>query len=139
MNKLSIFLIITVLALVVDFIWITKIMKGFYLSGMGLHAKLDAEGNLQPVLWSALAVYIIIPLAVLVFALDGAQAKPLIEIILKGAFLGFCMYGVYDFTNYATLKDWPLKMTLVDVMWGSFLCALLSGVGGYLSKIPTSG
>jgi uncharacterized membrane protein len=40
-----------------------------------------------------------------------------------GALLGLVVYGVYDFTNYATLRQWPFALTLVDVTWGSLASA----------------
>jgi uncharacterized membrane protein len=41
-----------------------------------------------------------------------------------GALLGFVVYGVYDFTNLATLRHYPVKLAIVDVAWGTFASAL---------------
>ncbi len=35
--------------------------------------------------------------------------------------LGFCIYGIYDFTNLATIKKWPIFLVMIDVTWGAFL------------------
>ena len=40
-----------------------------------------------------------------------------------GALLGCIIYGVYDFTCLAILKDWPVKMAFFDIDWGTFLCS----------------
>jgi uncharacterized membrane protein len=138
MGKPVLFLIITAVALVVDLLWITKISSGMYLEGMGPIARLNSEGRMAPVLWSAVIVYLIIPLAVTVFICNDLATTSWAVVIAKGAFLGFCMYGVYDFTNYATLKDWPLKMALIDVAWGTFLCALLSAVGKFADSFTSA-
>ena len=45
-----------------------------------------------------------------------------------GAFLGLVMYATYDLTNLATLRDWPLKITLIDLAWGSFVTGATSGI-----------
>jgi uncharacterized membrane protein len=43
-------------------------------------------------------------------------------------------YGTYDMTNYATLKDWPLPLTVVDIVWGGFITSLAAVVGYYASR-----
>ena len=75
----------------------------------------------------AVLIYILIPLGVYVFAISNSNT--LKSAALKGAFLGLCMYGVYDLTNYATLKNYTLTMTLTDMAWGTFLCAAGAAVG----------
>mgnify|MGYP000158009690 CR=1 FL=1 len=39
--------------------------------------------------------------------------------------------ATYDLTNLATLKDWPVKIVVVDILWGMVLCGLVSA-GGFL-------
>jgi uncharacterized membrane protein len=43
-----------------------------------------------------------------------------------GALLGLIVYGVYDFTNYSTLRQWPFVLTLADVAWGTAATAAAS-------------
>jgi uncharacterized membrane protein len=43
-----------------------------------------------------------------------------------GAGFGFVTYGIYDFTNYATLKSYPLVLLAADLAWGTFVCGLTS-------------
>lgn len=80
----------------------------------------------------AMLIYILIPLAVLIFAI--IPSSEIESAMLKGLFLGVCIYGVYDLTNYATLDAWTLSMTLTDILWGSFLCGLGATFGYYLSS-----
>jgi uncharacterized membrane protein len=44
--------------------------------------------------------------------------------VLDAFLLGICIYGVYETTNYATLKKWPIRMLVVDTLWGGVLFAL---------------
>jgi uncharacterized membrane protein len=37
------------------------------------------------------------------------------------ALLGFCIYGVYEFTNYALFKKWTLLTAIIDTAWGTLL------------------
>ena len=48
--------------------------------------------------------------------------------ITVGAFFGLITYGTYDLTNLATLRDWPLNITIIDLVWGTFLNAATSGI-----------
>lgn len=58
----------------------------------------------------------------------------LMSVFLTGAILGLLAYGAYDLTNHATLRDWPLVMTVVDMAWGAFVTGLVSTIAVYLSR-----
>ncbi len=51
-----------------------------------------------------------------------------------GALYGLATYATYDLTNLATLRDWPLKVTLVDIAWGMFLSSLTAGLAFLLAR-----
>jgi Predicted membrane protein (DUF2177) len=53
---------------------------------------------------------------------DGGMAPNL------RALFGLVVYGVYDFTNYSTLRQWPFVVTLADVAWGTFATAACAAV-----------
>lgn len=118
--------------LFLDLFWLTA--RGEY------HTKLIAEVQKSPLtirFLPALAVYILIALAVWYFVFqvaDTSVAKNPAKAFGVGATLGFSMYGLYDLTNYATLKGYTLEMTLVDMAWGTFLCGTAAGVTAYLLK-----
>jgi uncharacterized membrane protein len=42
------------------------------------------------------------------------------------ALLGFAMYATYDLTNDSTLKDWPRKITYVDLAWGTTITTVVA-------------
>lgn len=54
--------------------------------------------------------------------------------LLVGMLFGFITYSTYDLTNLATLKDWPLKITIIDLIWGSSLGGLVSTVTFFIAK-----
>jgi uncharacterized membrane protein len=118
--------------LFLDLFWLTA--RGEY------HTKLIAEVQKSPLtirFLPALAVYILIALAVWYFVFQVAAtsvAKDPAKAFGVGATLGFSMYGLYDLTNYATLKGYTLEMTLVDMAWGTFLCGTAAGSAAYLLK-----
>ncbi len=108
---------------VLDLLWIGVIGNGFYRSQLGSLMRPD-------VVWpAALAFYVIYALAVAFFVLTPAlEMNSLIRAILAGAFLGLAAYAAYDFTNLATIRDWPALVSFVDLAWGVFVTAATSGV-----------
>jgi uncharacterized membrane protein len=50
----------------------------------------------------------------------------LFSVFLAGALFGLVAYATYDLTNHATLRDWPLVVTLIDMIWGAFLTGVSS-------------
>ena len=116
---------LTVLAL--DAVWLTI--------NYSAHSKLFQAVQKSPMkvrLLPAALVYFLIPAALTYFAIK--RSKTVEESARKGALLGLSMYGLYDLTNYATLKGWTLEMTLKDTLWGTFACAVGSASGFYFSR-----
>jgi uncharacterized membrane protein len=105
----------------IDAIWLSKIAKKFYYRELAhLIAK---KADLKP----AVVFYALYMLGVLVFAVEPALDRHSVLYALKsGAFLGLVMYATYDLTNASTLKNWPAKVTYVDMTWGVFITATVS-------------
>ena len=49
--------------------------------------------------------------------------------LIGGALLGLLAYGTYEFTNYATLRDWSVNQVVVDTLWGGLLTGVAAWVG----------
>jgi uncharacterized membrane protein len=105
-------------------VWLAVVARGFYRRQLGF---LLAD---QVNWWAAVSFYLLFVAGVLVFAVGpGLQAHSLARAVLLGGFLGLVTYATYDLTNLATVKDWPLIVTLVDMVWGVVLAATVSCVG----------
>ncbi len=117
------FLVAIVFLLILDSLWLGFIMKKFYHTELGTLMR-TVDGQFKPILWAAGMVYFAIALGIVVFVLP--RATDLAQSFIYGACLGFIIYGVYDFTNLATIQNWSLKLTIVDVAWGAFLCGTTS-------------
>jgi uncharacterized membrane protein len=103
---------------IVDMIWLGVIAKGFYHNAL--------EPLLTPnINWiAAIIFYLLFLVGVLIFALlPGMERRSLVYTIKMAALFGFIAYATYDLTNLATLRDWPLMLSIVDMIWGSFLSA----------------
>ena len=80
------------------------------------------QGSPLQIRWIPAAfVYILMVVATWFFAVQ--PAKTIGEAGINGALLGFCMYGLYDLTNYATLTRYTLSFALTDMAWGTLLLA----------------
>jgi uncharacterized membrane protein len=78
--------------------------------------------------WTAAVIFYLLFIAGLVtFVISPAvQKQSWVHAILFGGLFGLITYATYDLTNLATLKDWPLIVTLVDLAWGMVLSASVS-------------
>jgi uncharacterized membrane protein len=107
----------------VDMIWLGVIARGFYRKAL--------EPLLTPnINWTAAIVfYFLFLVGILVFALlPGLKKQSFVYTVSMAALFGFIAYATYDLTNLATLRDWPVILSMVDMLWGAFLSASTAGV-----------
>ncbi|HNR97256.1 MAG TPA: DUF2177 family protein [Anaerolineae bacterium] len=111
----------------VDLVWLGVVARTFYRKYLGF---LMAPSVNWP---AALIFYLLFVLGILVFAvLPGLEAGSLNATIWRAALFGLIAYATYDLTNLATLKDWPLVVTIVDLAWGTTVSVLV-GLAGYFA------
>ncbi len=114
---------------IIDMIWLGLVANKFYQSQLG--------PLLGPVNWpAAIIFYLVFLVGLTFFAIYPAAAKASVFTALGlGAAFGFFTYATYDLTNLATLKDWPLKVVLVDIVWGTVLGASVAAGTVYLYQL----
>jgi uncharacterized membrane protein len=101
--------------MVLDGIWLGVLMKGFYREQLAPIVRL-ADGAIAPHWPSAFVVYVLLGSGIALFAVP--RAADLAAAAAYGALFGLVVYGVYDFTNYSTLRQWPFVLVVADVAWG---------------------
>lgn len=99
--------------LVLDAIWLGLVAPSFYKSQIG-HLMTDTPNFL------AAGIFYLLYVVGMVVFVTGREGT-LKETLLHGAFFGFIAYATYDLTNLATLQGWPVLVTVVDLIWGTFL------------------
>lgn len=105
----------------VDMVWLGVVAKTFYRKHLGY---LMAPKVGWP---AALLFYLLFIAGLVVFAVrPGLAAGGPGKALLLGALLGLVSYATYDLTNQATVKDWPVIVTVVDLVWGTALGGLVS-------------
>ncbi|WP_299472773.1 DUF2177 family protein [uncultured Roseibium sp.] len=119
--------------LAVDYVWLSQVATRFYFDRIG-HLLMD-----KPNMAAAGAFYIIYVVGIVVFAVAPAlKSESMAIAIVYGAMFGFFTYATYDVTNYATLRNWPVIVTIVDVAWGTVLSAFSAGMGYVLTRLVTA-
>ena len=107
--------------LVIDFLWLTVIAKALYARHLGY---LMAP---KPNLVAALVFYLLFIAGLQYFVLNPALTAGSWQAALFPAlFFGLVTYASYDLTNLATVKDWPILITGIDLLWGSFVSGATS-------------
>ena len=125
-NTILAYLLTLAIFFAVDMVWLGLVAKGFYRRQLG-------ELLSPTVVWPAAILFYMLFIAGLQFfvvvpALRGGGAM---QALWQGALFGLIAYSTYDLTNLATLKGWPLPVTLVDLAWG----AALGGTVSFLSTL----
>lgn len=109
--------------LAIDMVWLGLVSKNFYRAQIGTLMKPDVN-------WIAAIVFYLIFIAGLVtFVIAPSMEKgSWIHALVFGALFGLVCYATYDLTNLAVAKDWPLLVTIVDLLWGAVLAASVSTI-----------
>jgi uncharacterized membrane protein len=114
----------------IDMAWLGLVAKNFYRNQIGF--LMADEIN-----WTAaLAFYLLFVVGLVLFVIAPALEKnSWVSALLLGALFGLISYATYDLSNLATLKGWPLLVTLVDLAWGATLAALVSIITFFIARM----
>lgn len=113
----------------IDAIWLGRVATNLYRGWIG-------DLMLQQPNFSAAAAFYLVYVAGIVYfavvpALNGGGWP---QAAIAGAVLGFIAYGTYDMTNLATLRNWPVMMTIVDMTWGTVLTSFAAVAGFFITQ-----
>jgi uncharacterized membrane protein len=108
---------------VIDLLWLGVVARGFYQKQMGHLMKPNVN-------WPAAFVfYLVFVTGIVLFVVWPAiERQSLGRAVLLGALFGLVTYAAYDLTNLATLAGFPLRVAVVDLIWGMVLCSSISTV-----------
>jgi len=105
----------------IDMVWLGLVAKDFYKKQIGFIMKPNINWT------AAILFYLLFIVGLVLFVIAPAVEKgSWTQAVLLGALFGLIAYATYDLTNLATLKDWPLLVTIVDLAWGAALGASVS-------------
>jgi uncharacterized membrane protein len=128
MTYVAAYLASLVVFLGVDMVWLSTMASRIYRPIMGDIALQRA--NLAP----AVAFYVLYPVGLVIFViLPALKAGNIQAALIYGALFGFFTYATYDLTNQATLRNWTLQLSLIDMAWGTVLAAVAAAAGFWVA------
>jgi uncharacterized membrane protein len=125
------YIILLISSMVLDGIWLGLISKSLY-------KKYICDLMLKtPHIFPAILFYVIFAFAAMMFVITPAMTGQwsLGRVMLYGAVLGLVIYGGYDLTNLAILKDWPIAISIIDIAWGITFSTLGSLITVVISRL----
>lgn len=114
---------------VIDAVWLFS-TGGLYKKWLG--HLFAVQVNFIP----AVIFYLLYTLGVVYFVLVPAvkNGSSVLALFVSGALFGLIAYATYDLTNHATMRDWPLVVTVLDMVWGMILTGTVSVIAVSLYK-----
>lgn len=110
-----------------DAVWLSAMADRLYRPKLG--AILLEKFQPMP----AVMFYVIYVAGIVIFAVSPAlSSNRWSTATIYGGLLGLCAYATYDLTNQATLKGWPIAITVADLCWGACVTAI-GATAGYLA------
>lgn len=129
LKYLSVYLTFLITLIAVDLVWLLGIAKTLYRDQMG---GLMAS---EPKLLIGLFFYLLYSLGICIFVIAPAISKQsLLYAVQYGALFGFFCYMTYDLTNLAVIQNFPTRLALIDIVWGTFVSALCAGIAYWMGE-----
>ncbi|MBF4694839.1 DUF2177 family protein [Fusibacter ferrireducens] len=129
MSYIKKFMVTAFIFFSIDLLWLGSIGKQLYARHLG-HLMAD-----QIFVSAAVIFYVLFITGLIYFVIQPALAKGHLKYaLLRGMFFGLITYATYDLTNLATLQDWPIMITVIDLIWGTFLCGFTSALSYLILK-----
>lgn len=128
-DYLKLYLATLIAFFAIDMIWLGIVAHTFYRKYLGF--LLAPSTN-----WlAAIIFYLLFIVGILVFVvLPGLENNSLKTTLWRAALFGLITYATYDLTNLATVKDWPVIVSIVDITWGIVLSVSVSFIGFWAGK-----
>ncbi len=119
---IKIFAVALLIFFVIDILWLSLFSRKLYNNYL--------SAFLGDVKWvPAILFYIIFILGLAFFVINPALLnESFSQALLTGMFFGFIAYATYDLTNLATIQNWPIQITIIDLIWGTFLGGAVSSL-----------
>ena len=125
-NILLAFVLAAATFIILDFLWFTLVTGGGFLQMLRPIANAGSIGEAAKISFMAAGiVYALLSVGV-IFLVKPYDQKHIKDAALDGALYGLVVYGLYNFTNGATLEHWQIEIMAVDVIWGAFTSCLVS-------------
>jgi len=128
LNEIYLYLLTLPVFFAIDMLWLGLIAKNIYQEQLGHYLKTNPN-------WpAAIIFYLIYIIGIIIFAVLPNINKEPPKAAIFGALFGFFAYATYDLTNYSTIKNWPLGIVIIDIIWGTILTSTVALVSYFIAK-----
>ena len=129
MKEIYLYLLTVPVFFGIDMLWILLVARKFYTDNIGSLMKPMPN-------WPAAIIFYLIYIAGIIYLVVLPNAdKGVTRVLVAGAVFGLIAYATYDLTNYSTLKNWPLNVTIVDMIWGGVITGVVSVISFYIYNL----
>jgi uncharacterized membrane protein len=113
----------------IDMLWLGLVAKNFYQQQIGYLMTPNVN-------WiAAILFYLLFIVGLVLFVIAPAlELNSWNHAVVYGALFGLISYATYDLTNLATIKNWPLLVTVIDLIWGATLASSVSTISFFIAK-----
>lgn len=108
-----------------DAIFLWRVVHQYIIDSFGPLVE-STNGSINMNLWAGLLAWFAIVMMIFLFVNQSWYATSYMSAIWYGAVMWFFMYSMYDLTNLTFLKDYPVWFVMIDIVWGTFLCAMIA-------------
>ena len=118
---LAYFTVTFVVFMGIDLVWLGFVAKNIYSKYLGYLMAPNVN-------WlAALVFYVIFIIGILYFVIAPSLVdRDFTQLVIRAMLFGFITYATYDLTNLATVRDWPITITIIDLIWGTSLSTSVS-------------
>ncbi len=129
LKNLYIYLLTIPVFFALDMLWLGVVAKDFYRRELGFLMRAETK-------WAAAVIfYLLFIVGLLMFAvLPAIEKGDLQRAFFLGAAFGFFCYATFDLTCYAVIRDFPLKIVIADLIWGTLLSGTVAAASFFLAK-----
>lgn len=107
--------------LLLDFLWLIILARNTYQTKL---AHLLAKRPFMP---AAVLFYILYIFGLLFLIISPFYFFEPGSVLIRGGVYGLMCYMTYNLSNWATIKQWPVKIVIIDILWGTFLTVCVTG------------
>ena len=130
MDYVKIYVAMAVSFLALDGVWLGLVAKDFYKKHIGnlmaANPNLVAAGLFYSIYLFGLLMLVVLP---------AARAHSFMQVLWSGALFGLVCYATYDLTSQALIKDWPVTVTIVDLLWGTLVSTIIAVIGYWVASV----
>lgn len=123
---LGVYGLVVIVFFALDFVWLWIAVPRLYRPEFGERLRQ------RPKVTGTMSFYLLYLIGLVVLAIVPALREgSAVAALWRGSLFGLIAYMTYDITSQTNLKDWPLRITVIDIAWGIIINSVVAVAGYY--------